>query len=252
MLPHQHGHTEHARGFGGCIRPDLTPGHKGLPGNRRTVLIETPSSRAIVFLPTPRSRSAWIAVTTSPSITGTSAAGDTSAALSNSIRPPRRGSELVSRCVDHVRVDVERRADACVSELLLRDCHRHLQIGHEGAVDMAELMPRHAPSSPASTAAGCTTRVKSFDSRNGSPFRLPNTRSPGSWRLTCSRCSVSTLTARGESSVSPVAFSALGTCPRTPTRVRPTCRGRDRARPNATPAGPLRADLPGGDSQTAS
>src|SRR6186997_774273 len=36
---------------------------------------------------------------------------------------------------------------------------------------------------PADSAAGWSTRVSSFDSRNGSPFRLPNTRSFGSVRL---------------------------------------------------------------------
>jgi hypothetical protein len=63
---------------------------------RRTVLTETPTSRAIAFFPTPRFASVRIAVTTSPSITGTSDVGDTRTSLSSSIRPSSGGSELVS------------------------------------------------------------------------------------------------------------------------------------------------------------
>jgi len=48
------------------------------------------------------------------------------------------------RFVDDVRVDVERRLDARVPELLLRDLHQHAQIVEQRRVDLAELMPRHA------------------------------------------------------------------------------------------------------------
>ena len=43
-------------------------------------------------------------------------------------------------------------------------------------MNVAELVPRH-PSEPAASAAGCSTLVSSLDSRKGSPFRFPNTRS---------------------------------------------------------------------------
>ncbi len=48
------------------------------------------------------------------------------------------------RGVDDVRVDVERRLDARVPELLLRDLHRHAQIVEQRRMNVAELMPRHA------------------------------------------------------------------------------------------------------------
>ena len=47
------------------------------------------------------------------------------------------------RRVDDVRVDVERRLDARVPELFLRDLHRHAQIVEQRRVDVPELMPRH-------------------------------------------------------------------------------------------------------------
>ena len=57
-----------------------------------------PSSRAIAFEPHPRPASSRIAVTISPSTTGTSGVGDTKSPRSNSIRPSsRRGSELMAR-----------------------------------------------------------------------------------------------------------------------------------------------------------
>ena len=49
------------------------------------------------------------------------------------------------RRVDDVRVDIQRRRDARVSELLLRDLHRHAEIVEQRRVNVAELMPRHAP-----------------------------------------------------------------------------------------------------------
>ena len=49
------------------------------------------------------------------------------------------------RRIDSVRVDVERRCNARVSELLLRDFHRHVEVVEERRVDVAELMPRHTP-----------------------------------------------------------------------------------------------------------
>jgi hypothetical protein len=61
--------------------------------------------------------------------------------------------ELFDRCavrrVDNVRVDVERRLDARVPELLLRDLHRHTEIVEQRRVNVAELMPRHASESRA-------------------------------------------------------------------------------------------------------
>ena len=51
------------------------------------------------------------------------------------------------RGIDHVRLDVERRRDTCVSQLFLRDLHRHLQVTQQRRVNVAELMPRH-PSEP--------------------------------------------------------------------------------------------------------
>ena len=48
------------------------------------------------------------------------------------------------RRIDDVRVDVERRLDARVPELLLRDLHRHAQIVEQRRMNVAELMPRHA------------------------------------------------------------------------------------------------------------
>lgn len=47
------------------------------------------------------------------------------------------------RGIDDMRVDVERRLNARVPELLLCDLHRHLQIVQERRVNVAELMPRH-------------------------------------------------------------------------------------------------------------
>ena len=57
-----------------------------------------------------------------------------------------------------------------------------LQIVQQRRMNVAELMPRH-PSQPRRSAAGCSTFVSSFDSRNGSPLRLPNTRSSAPCRL---------------------------------------------------------------------
>ena len=51
---------------------------------------------------------------------------------------------LPMRGVDDVRVDVERRLDARVPELLLRDLHRHAEIVEQRRMTVAELMPRHA------------------------------------------------------------------------------------------------------------
>ena len=48
------------------------------------------------------------------------------------------------RRINDVRVDVERRLDARVPELLLRDLHRHAEIVEQRRVDVAELMPRNA------------------------------------------------------------------------------------------------------------
>ena len=42
------------------------------------------------------------------------------------------------RRIDDVRVDVERRLDARVPELLLRDLHRHAEIVEQRRVDVAE------------------------------------------------------------------------------------------------------------------
>ena len=49
------------------------------------------------------------------------------------------------RGIDDVRVDVERRLDGRVPELLLRDLHRHAEIVEQRRMNVAELMPRHAP-----------------------------------------------------------------------------------------------------------
>jgi hypothetical protein len=49
------------------------------------------------------------------------------------------------RRIDNVRVDVERHRDARVSQLLLRDLHRHAQIVQGRRVNVTELMPRHSP-----------------------------------------------------------------------------------------------------------
>jgi hypothetical protein len=48
------------------------------------------------------------------------------------------------RAIDDMRVDVERRGNARVSELFLRDLHRHPEIVEQRRVDVAELMPRQA------------------------------------------------------------------------------------------------------------
>ena len=48
------------------------------------------------------------------------------------------------RGVDDVRVDVERRLNPRVPELLLRDLHRHAQIVEQRRMNVAELMPRHS------------------------------------------------------------------------------------------------------------
>jgi hypothetical protein len=46
------------------------------------------------------------------------------------------------RGLDDVRVDVERRLDARVPELLLCDLHRHAEIVEQRRADVAELMLR--------------------------------------------------------------------------------------------------------------
>ena len=48
------------------------------------------------------------------------------------------------RRVDDVRVDVERRRNARVPELLLRDLHRYAEVVEQGRMNVAELMPRHS------------------------------------------------------------------------------------------------------------
>jgi len=100
------------------------------------------------------------------------------------------------RRIDDVRVDVERRLDARVPELLLRDLHRHAQIVEQRRMNVAELMPRHAPE-PARSAAGCSTRSSSFDSRRGSPDLFGNTRSSALLRVDRSRCAFSDAIACG-------------------------------------------------------
>jgi hypothetical protein len=52
---------------------------------------------------------------------------------------------LPVRCVDDVRVDVERRRDARVPELLLRDLHGHSQVVEQRRMNVAKLVPRHSP-----------------------------------------------------------------------------------------------------------
>jgi hypothetical protein len=47
------------------------------------------------------------------------------------------------RRIDDVRIDVERRRDARVPELLLRDLDRRLEVVQERRMNVVELMPRH-------------------------------------------------------------------------------------------------------------
>jgi hypothetical protein len=69
------------------------------------------------------------------------------------------------RRIDDVRRDVQRRRNARVSQLLLRDLRRHVEIVREGRVDMAELMPCD-PSEP------CRFRGRLQDV--GEQLRLPH------------------------------------------------------------------------------
>jgi len=52
---------------------------------------------------------------------------------------------LAVRRINGVRVEVERRRNARVPELLLRDLHRHVEVVEQRRVNAAELMPRHTP-----------------------------------------------------------------------------------------------------------
>ena len=102
-------------------------------------------------------------------------------------------------------------------------------------MDVAELMPRH-PSEPGLDSPPVAARVVSiFDSRNGNAlaigehqvfrFALHNARPMIRQRL-------DRMSARAESSASPAAFSAPGTCPRnTDSRTASVPTSRSRARP---------------------
>ena len=48
------------------------------------------------------------------------------------------------RRLDDVRVDIQRRRDTRVSELLLRDLHRHPEVIEQRRMNVEELMPRHS------------------------------------------------------------------------------------------------------------
>src|SRR5262249_54924985 len=55
-----------------------------------------------------------------------------------------RFDRLAVRGIDDVRVDVERRRDAPVPELLLGNLDRHAKVVEQRRVNVAELMPRYS------------------------------------------------------------------------------------------------------------
>ena len=96
-----------------------------------------------------------------------------------------------------------------MSELFLRDLHRHLEVVQERRVDVTELMPRH-PAQP-----GCFRRrlqhiAQQLGSRSGAPFRFPNTRSSGAVRVTRRLCALIAAIAFGPSGIVRVAFCVFG------------------------------------------
>jgi len=78
-----------------------------------------------------------------------SAAGVTFSSVAGNLGPlgPNRQTvaapHLPGRCVDHVRVDIERGRNAGVSELLLSDFDQDPQGVEQRRMDVAKLMPRH-------------------------------------------------------------------------------------------------------------
>ena len=132
----------------------IAPEHRGKPGIRADQQPRRVNKLAISALsakprPPVQIRAAPPILTSTFSSTCGFRLGVRFLRLGNSWEQPRfeRFDRCAMRRVDDVRVDVERRLNARVPELLLRDLHRHAQIVEQRRMNVAELMPRHATGS---------------------------------------------------------------------------------------------------------